>query len=89
MYEFQKKNAKVFTGKSVGTGPLSYEKRIYRAAVSQRLRNSGVGHIMIRISMYCQMFWVININILKREINANESRQLNTHRTGISTSPLQ
>jgi len=25
--------------KFVGTGPSSYEKRIYRAAVSQRLRN--------------------------------------------------
>jgi len=36
------KNGKVFTGKSVGTGPSSYEKRIYRAAVSQRLRNTAL-----------------------------------------------
>jgi len=36
-----KKNGKVFTSKFVGTGPSSYEKRIYRAAVSQRLRNIG------------------------------------------------
>jgi len=28
--------------KFVGTGPSSYEKRIYWAAVSQRLRNNGV-----------------------------------------------
>jgi len=28
--------------KSVGTGPLSYKKRILRAAVSQRLRNTGL-----------------------------------------------
>ena len=35
-----KKNGKVFTSKFVGTGPSSYEKRIYRAAVSQRLRNT-------------------------------------------------
>jgi len=41
MYELQK-NGKVFTSKSVGTGPSSYEKRIYWAAVSQRLRNIGV-----------------------------------------------
>ena len=41
MYEL-KKNGKVFTGKFVGTGPSSYEKRIYRAAVSQRLGNTGV-----------------------------------------------
>ena len=30
--------------KVVGTGPSSYKKRIYRAAVSQRLRNTGLGH---------------------------------------------
>jgi len=28
--------------KFVGTGPSSCEKRIYRAAVSQRLRNTGL-----------------------------------------------
>jgi len=33
------KNGKVFTSRFVGTGPSSYEKRTYRAAVSQRLRN--------------------------------------------------
>jgi len=43
MYEFLK-NGKVFTSKFVGTGPLSYEKRIYRAAVSQRLRNTGLDY---------------------------------------------
>jgi len=41
MYEV-KKNGKVLTSKSVGTGPSSYEKRIYRAAVSQRLRNTDL-----------------------------------------------
>jgi hypothetical protein len=41
MYEL-KKIGKVFTSK-LGTGPSSYKKkRIYRAAVSQRLRNTGV-----------------------------------------------
>ena len=35
-----KKTWKVLTSKSVGTGASSYEKRIYRAAVSQRLRNT-------------------------------------------------
>ena len=39
MYEL-KKYGKVLTSKSVGTGPSSYEKRIYRAAVSQRFRNT-------------------------------------------------
>jgi len=40
-----KKIGKVFTSKFVGTGPSSYEKRIYRVAVSQRLRNTGIKHI--------------------------------------------
>ena len=35
--------------KSVGTGPSSYKKRIYRAAVSQRLRNTDVKY---------QLFWL-------------------------------
>ena len=33
---------KVFTSKSVGTGPSSYEKRIYWAEVSQMLRYSDL-----------------------------------------------
>jgi len=41
MYEL-KKIAKVLRSKSVGTGHSSYEKRIYRAAVSQRLRNTAL-----------------------------------------------
>jgi len=43
MYEL-KKIGKLFTSKFVGTGPSSYEKRIYRAAVSQTLRNTGLKH---------------------------------------------
>jgi len=42
MYELKKKFGKVFTCKSVVTGPSSYEKRIYRAAVSQRLGNTAL-----------------------------------------------
>jgi hypothetical protein len=43
MYELKKKKlGKVFTSKFVGTGPSSYEKRMYRDAVSQMLRNTGV-----------------------------------------------
>ena len=36
MYEL-KKNGKIFTSKSVGTGPSSYKKIVYQAAVSQSL----------------------------------------------------
>ena len=39
-----KKNGKVFTSKFVGTGPSSYENRIYRVAVSQSLRNTALKH---------------------------------------------
>ena len=45
MYELKKKIGNVFTSKSVGTGPSSYEKRIYRAAVSQRYRNTGIDRL--------------------------------------------
>jgi hypothetical protein len=41
MYEL-KKIGNVFRSKFVGTGPSSYEKRIYRAAVSQNLRNTAL-----------------------------------------------
>jgi len=41
MCELTKKIGKVFTSKSVGTGPSSYEKRIYWAMSSQKLRNTA------------------------------------------------
>jgi len=37
-----KKCGKVFTSKFVRTGPSSYKKRIYPAAVSKRLRNTAL-----------------------------------------------
>ena len=43
MYEL-KKIGKVFTCKFIETGPSSYKKRIYWAAVSQRLRNTALSH---------------------------------------------
>jgi hypothetical protein len=61
MYEL-KKIGKLFTSKFVGTGPSSYKKIIYRAAVSQTLvekhwsrwceietfvRNTSVGVLLI------------------------------------------
>jgi len=41
-----KKIGKVQTSKSVGAGPSSYEKRIYWAAVSQRLTNTAIGFLL-------------------------------------------
>ena len=46
MYDF-KKNGKVFTSKSVGTGPSSCEKNVFNgAAVSQRL-TAGVLNMFV------------------------------------------
>ena len=42
MYELKKKTGKVLTSKSVETGPSSYKQIIYRASVSQRLRNTAL-----------------------------------------------
>jgi len=53
MYELKKKKiGKVLTSKSVGSGPSSYEKRIYRAAVSQRLKNNAVDESVISLPQY-------------------------------------
>jgi len=43
MYELTK-IGKLFTSKFVGTWPSSYKKRIYRAAVSQSLRNTALNY---------------------------------------------
>jgi len=55
MYEL-KKIGKVFTSKYVGTGPSSYEKRIYRVAVSQRLRNTAICNYSRWCGPYRQIF---------------------------------
>ena len=49
-------NLEVFTSKFVGTGPSSYKKGIYRAAVSQSLRNTGVAYYTPRLYGIAQRF---------------------------------
>jgi len=46
----KKKIGKLLTSKYVGTGPSYYEKRIYRAAVSRRLRNTALDPRLMDIS---------------------------------------
>ena len=58
MYEL-KKFGKVLTSKSVGTGPSSYEKRIYRTAVSHRLINTAV-HVSDGLSVHHQEFKTVH-----------------------------
>jgi len=45
-----KEIGKVLTSKSVGTGPSCYEKIIYRAAVSQKLRNTGLVYLRSKLA---------------------------------------
>ena len=53
MYEL-KKNLEMYLGVNLlRPGPLSYEKRIYRAPVSQRLRNTGIDGITCVLSHSC------------------------------------
>ena len=53
MYELKKNVGKVFTSKFVGTGSSSYKKRIYRAAASQRLKNTGLDRPRGPLSHLC------------------------------------
>ena len=80
MYEL-KNNGKVVTSKFVGTGPSSYKKRIYRAAVLQRLRNTVLDQ---RFPTYMSMrasFFNFKIKFadfhLPRIINARNDRRQN------------
>ena len=52
MYKLKKIIGKVFTSKFVGTGPSSYEKRIYRAVISKRLRNAVLQNFLQRLPSY-------------------------------------
>jgi hypothetical protein len=50
---------KVFTSKFVRTGPSSYKKRIYRAAVSQRLRNTNLFQsAALWLEQIAEFWWV-------------------------------
>jgi len=52
-----KKNGMVFTSKFVGTGPSTYEKRIYLVTVSQRLRNTA-GAYVLDVNIFLSTFHV-------------------------------
>jgi len=57
------KNGKVFRNKFVETGLSSYKKRIYRAAVSQRLRNTVLNHstrVTASILLYSSILFIID-----------------------------
>ena len=66
-----KKIGKVFTSKFVGTGPSSYKKRIYRAAVSQKLRNTDPGastswnpqDLSRSVMVYLYLFFTLTLKV--------------------------
>jgi len=63
-----KKIGKLFTSKFVGTGPSSYKNIIYRAAVSQRLRNTSVeprNTISKATSQWIAMWQQVALKLLK------------------------
>jgi hypothetical protein len=62
-----KKTGKIFTNKLVGTGPSKNKKRIYRAAVSQRLRNTDTGYVRCLVlktgsESVCLGFFIFSLN---------------------------
>jgi hypothetical protein len=67
MYEL-KKNGKFFTTKFVGTGPSSCKKVIYRAAVSRRLRNTGLSYGTTHYRITNKQTTVIIIIIIMNEL---------------------
>jgi len=63
----------MFTSKFVGIGPSTYEKRIYRAAVSQRLRNTALEYInsqyqLFKRDLFLRNSYVLHIDILPLNI---------------------
>jgi len=63
----------MFTSKFVGIGPSTYEKRIYRAAVSQRLRNTALEYInsqyqLFKRDLFFRNSYVLHIDILPLNI---------------------
>jgi len=61
-----KKFGKVFTSKFVVTGPSSFKKRIYRAAVSQRVRNTDIFHFVCTfVCLLIDLFiWLVFIYLI-------------------------
>jgi len=76
MYKL-KKIIKVFTSKFVGNGTSSYEKRIYRAAVSQRLRNTGLDDYSA-----CRV-WQLIVSCLNAHSRTYVEHNINNHITQI------
>ena len=59
------KNGKVFKSKFVGTWSFSYEIRIYRAAVTQKLRNTDLDRILVK-SRRCSLLTLSSFYLILR-----------------------
>jgi len=61
-----KKYGKVFTNKFFGTGPSSFEKRIYRVAVSQRLRNTDIQNMFRILLINRAVQYMFTVSLINR-----------------------
>jgi hypothetical protein len=64
MYELKKKLERCLRVNLLGPGPSSYKKRIYRAAVSQRLGNTGLHHVRARC---CQVLQTLSSLVMNEQ----------------------
>jgi len=69
----KKKIGKVFTSKFVGSGPSSYEKRFYRTAVSQRLRNTGVDNYFMSAFGHLTEALIMRVQLTSVDVASTET----------------
>jgi hypothetical protein len=78
------KNGKVFTSKFLGTGPSSYKQIIYRAAVSQSLRNTGLEPISHRLIASNRVVHLCKVQFfVEPPVKSNKSEEI-TQNTFVS-----
>jgi len=72
-----KKIGKVFTSKFVVTGPSSYKKRIYLAAVSQRLRNINLNDYRLNaIAITANLHWPYTKHLTLKNVTTSYQQQI-------------
>jgi len=78
MYELKKIIRKLRTRKSVGTGPPSYKKRIYQAAVSQSLGKAALDNlIFVHHVKELMVFYGSQNSLLTQMASVHTSSKLN------------
>ena len=65
--------------KFVGTGPSSYKKRIYRAAVSRKLRNTALHNVLKQTTSHSSRCLYVSFKLVKVTMSERGSRGLAIH----------